>query len=433
MRDGCLETGQGHLTRAAAGPLSHIRVIELTTAWAGPMAGRVLAFMGAEVIHIEPATRLDSWRHHKQVFNPRRFPDGIGGERPFNRASLFNSQNPGKLSLALDLKKPRGAEILTRLLETADVLVSNFTPGFLERAGFSYEDVRRYKPDIIVAEMPAFGRTGPMADSTALGPTMEMAAGMSGMIGYPGGGPVTTGPAYLDPIGGFNGAAAILTALYHRAVTGQGQHVEVPQVEAAMNFIGEHLLHAATAGVDPPRQGNRVDWAAPHDAFPALGEDEWVAVAATDDAEWMALCGVLGLPELADDPRFATLPERIRNQDALFEPIACWTREHDKHEAADLLQTAGVPAAPVVNARDAASSAYLDARGFFTELTHPEAGTHRYQGLPLHLGLTPGSQHRSAPCFGQDTREILRRLLHMTEDELDALEAAGTLSNKPVE
>jgi crotonobetainyl-CoA:carnitine CoA-transferase CaiB-like acyl-CoA transferase len=431
MRDGCAEPSGSDLTQGGA-PLRHIRVIELTTAWAGPMAGRIMAFMGAEVIHIEPATRLDSWRHHKAVFNPRRFPDGVGGERPFNRASLFNSQNPNKLSLTLDLKKPQGSTILTELLKTADVLISNFLPGFLERAGFGYEQVCQYKPDIIVVEMPAYGRTGPMANSTALGPTMEMAAGMSAMIGYPGGGPVTTGPAYLDPIGGFNGAAAILTALYHRAITGHGQHVEMPQVEAAMNFIGPEMLHAIATGRDPERRGNHVSWAAPHDAFPAAGDNEWIAIAVTTDAEWEALCAVIDQPALPADPRFATLPERLRNQDALFEPIATWTRAQDKHEAAFALQAAGVPAAPVVNARDAAHSEYLAARGFFTELTHPEAGTHRYQGLPFHLSRTPGGQHRAAPCLGQDTHDILSRLLGMNEHEIAALDAAGTTAAVPV-
>jgi len=254
---------------------------------------------------------------------------------------------------------------------------------------------------------------------------------MSAMIGYPGSGPFSTGPAYLDPIGGFNGAAAILTALAHRARTGQGQHVEVPQVEAAMHFIGPELLHAIATGEDPPRRGNRVTWAAPHDTFPGLGQNEWVAIAATSDAEWASLCGVIGHPELAVDRRFATLPERLRNQDALVAPIAGWTSARDKHAAARALQEAGVPAAPVINARDAAQSEYLAARGFFTELTHPEAGTHRYQGLPFHLARTPGGQRRAAPCLGQDTHAILSGLLGMSDEAIAALHGAGTTSAVP--
>ena len=415
-----------------AGPLSHLRVVELTTAWAGPMAGRILAFLGAEVIHVEAATRLDSWRHHSLVFNPRRFPGGIAGERPYNRASMFNSQNVNKLSLTLDLKKTGGSDAFLALLRTADVLVCNFTPGMLDRAGFGYARLREIKPDIIVCEMPAYGLDGPAAQTTALGPTMEMASGMASLIGYPGGPPVSTGPAYLDPVGGFNGAAAILAALFHRDRTGEGQHVEVPQVEAAMQFIGEHLLHAIAGGKAAPRAGNRVPWAAPHDAYRAAGEDEWVAVAAGTDAEFAALCGVLGQPGLADDARFARLADRLRHLDELDAIVTAWTRTRPKADAARLLQEAGVPAAPVQNARNAAESEYLAARGFFTVLDHPEAGRYPHQGLPFHLDRTPGGQRTPAPCLGQHTRQVLEAA-GLAPDEIARMDAAGTTAAVPVD
>ncbi len=414
-------------------PLRHIRVVELTTAWAGPMAGRILAFLGAEVIHVEAASRLDSWRHHSQVFNPRRFPGGVPGERPYNRASLFNSQNVNKLSLTLDLKKSGGSEAFEALLMTADVLICNYTPGMLDRIGFGYRRLHAMKPDIIVAEMPAYGLVGPAAQSSALGPTMEMAAGMASMIGYPGGPPVSTGPAYLDPTGGFNGAAAILTALYHRDRTGQGQHVEVPQVEAAMQFIGEHLLLAAATGEVLPRAGNRVSWAAPHDAYPAAGEDEWVVVAVQTDAEFGALGGVIGRPDLASDPDLAGLAGRLQQLDRLDEAVSTWTRQRGKAEAARLLQAAGVPAAPVQNARDAAESEYLAARDFFTELEHPEAGRYPHQGLPFHFSRTPGSQRTPAPCLGEHTRYVLEEILRLPPEEIARMEGAGTTACVPVD
>lgn len=414
-------------------PLRHVRVVELTTAWAGPMAGRILAFFGAEVVHVEAATRLDSWRHHSQVFNPRRYPGGVAGERPYNRASLFNSQNVNKLSLTLDLKKPGGSETFLELLKTADVLICNYTPGMLERIGFGYARLKAIKPDIIVAEMPAYGLDGPAAQSSALGPTMEMASGMASMIGYPGGPPVSTGPAYLDPTGGFNGAAAILTALYHRDRTGEGQHVEVPQVEAAMQFIGEHLLLAAATGEVLPRTGNRVPWAAPHDAYPAAGDDEWVVVAVETDAEFAALCAVIGRPDLAADRDLAQLSGRLRQLDRLDETVSGWTRGRPKAEAARLLQAAGVPAAPVQHARDAAESEYLAARGFFTDLEHPEAGRYPHQGLPFHLDRSPGSQRTPAPCLGQHTRQVLEEMLGLSAEEIARMDAAGTISAVPVD
>ena len=172
---------------------------------------------------------------------------------------------------------------------------------------------------------------------TALGPTMEQVAGMSAMIGYGDGRPVSTGPAYLDPIGAFHGSAAMLTALLHRQRTGDGQHVEVPQVEAAMQLIGEYLLSAAETGKSPPVDGNRLADAAPHDVFPAIGENEWVAIDVTSDAEWKALCHVIGRDDLADDPSFVVAAERVKHQHELAGPISAWTRHRDKHEAAKLL------------------------------------------------------------------------------------------------
>lgn len=414
------------------GPLAGIRVVELTTAWAGPMAGRILGFLGAEVIHVEAAGRLDSWRMHQQVFSPYRYPRDGAGARPWNRAALFNSQNENKLSLTLDTKKPGGLAAMLRLIAKSDIVLCNFTAGTLDRMGLGYHRLREVRPDIIVTEMPAFGTSGPMSHATAIGPTMEMAAGMASMIGDPGGPPSVTGPTYPDPIGAFHGAAAVLTALIHRQRTGEGQHVEIAQVEAAMHYIGEHILHARLTGIDPARNGNRVAWAAPHDAFPTRGEDEWMAIAVTSDAEWRALCQTVGQPALADDPRFATVAERLRNQDAMQEPIARWTRLQDKHAAAATLQAAGVPGAPVNGGRDGAESAYLAARGWFTVLEHPEVGRVAHESLPFHLSRTPGGQRRAAPCLGQDTRAILAGIAGLSDAEIAVLERAGTISADPL-
>jgi crotonobetainyl-CoA:carnitine CoA-transferase CaiB-like acyl-CoA transferase len=170
-----------------------------------------------------------------------------------------------------------------------------------------------------------------------------MASGMAGMMGYQDGLPEVTGPTYPDPIGAYHGAAAVLTALVHRQRTAIGQHVEIPQVEAAMHYIGEHILAAIVTGTDPAPSANRVAYAAPHDAYPAAGQDQWLAIAVSGDAEWRALCHVINQPALADDPRYTTVADRLRQQDALYEVIAAWTRQHDKHHAAEALQAAAVP------------------------------------------------------------------------------------------
>jgi crotonobetainyl-CoA:carnitine CoA-transferase CaiB-like acyl-CoA transferase len=413
------------------GPLTGLRVLDFTTAWAGPMTGRILAFLGAEVVKVESASRPDTWRMHNAVFQAKRFPDGKAGERPHNRSALFNSQNHNKLGLSLDIKHPKGLAAMHRLAATADVVIANFTAGTLDRMGVGYEALKKIKPDIIVVEMPGFGNTGPLSKAAANGATMEMAAGMCAMIGYAGGAPTTTGQVYPDPMGGYNGAAAVMTALMHRQRTGEGQYVELSQVEASMQFIGEELLYAIAAKQDPELRGNRVRWAAPHDAYQAKGNDEWVTIAVGSDDEWRTLCAIMDRPDLASDPRFAAFAARWQHQDLLREPVSAWTRQHDKAAIAERLQAAGVRAAPVNTPKDVTESPYLAAREAFVTLSHPDAGTHGYMTLPFRLSLTPGGQHRASPCLGADTRKVLLELAGLTVQEFEELEAEGVTSNVP--
>jgi crotonobetainyl-CoA:carnitine CoA-transferase CaiB-like acyl-CoA transferase len=414
---------------SGTGPLAGLRVVEFTTAWAGPMAGRILAWLGAEVIHVESASRTDSWRMVGQVFNPTRFPADGAGEKPWDRCALFNSQNANKLSLSLELKQPAAKDAMLRILAGADVVLCNFTAGTLDRMGFGHAALKALKPDIIVAEMPAFGSSGPLSHATAIGPSMEMAAGMAGMIGHPGGKPTTTGPTYPDPIGALHGAVAVLTALLHRQHTGQGQHVEVPQVEAAMHFIGEHILAALATGENPQPMGNRVAWAAPHQAFPTAGADQWIAIAATTDAAYRALCAAIDRPDLA---RHATLAERKENEDAIAAAIAAWAATRDKHEAAALLQSLGIAAAAVHDGSDGARSPYLAARHWFTEVEHADLGRTIQEGLPMALSRTPGRNRSAAPCLGQHTHAILRDLAGLSDQQIAALDAAGATSATPI-
>ncbi len=417
---------------APAAALAGLRVVELTTAWAGPMAGRILAHFGAEAIHVESPNRVNSWRLNHETPNPVNFPGREPGARPFDRAFLFNSQNVGKLSCIIDLKSPEGRSVLTALAEKSDVLLCNFRPGTLAKHGLDHASLSRRNPGIIVCEMPAFGCEGPMAGYAALGPTMEMSAGMSALIGYRDGAPESTGPSYMDPVGALNASAAILTALLWRRRTGRGQAIEMPQVEAAMHLIGPQILAAVEAGSEPPRDGNRRPDAAPHDAFPAAGDDQWLAIAIRDEAQWRALCAVMGRPGMAEDPRFADLPSRRVNEDALGAEIAGWSRTQDKHEAAARLQAAGVPAAPVQTAEDLARSPYLQARGFFTEIEHPDAGRHAYPGLPLHLSGTPGRTRSPAPTFGQDNERVLREVLGMDAATVERLSRTAGMTDAPL-
>ena len=421
----------GSGTAGRRGPLTGLRVLDLTTAWAGPMTGRILAFLGAEVIKVESASSPDIWRMHNTVYQPRRYPDGEPGDRPFNRCASFNSSNHNKLGLSIDIKHPKGLAAMHRLAATVDAVICNFTAGTLARMGLGYEALKRINDDIIVLEMPGFGNSGSLAKAAANGTTMEMAAGMCSMIGYPDGAPTTTGQFYPDPMGGYNGAAAVMTALMHRQSTGEGQYIEMSQVEASMQFIGEELLHAIAAGQDPQPQGNRVRWAAPHDAYAASGDDQWVAIAIGSDAQWRTFCALTDNEPLADDRRFSSFEARWRHQDLLREPISQWTRQRAKADIANLLQAAGIRAAPVNRPGDVIASPYLAAREAFVTLAHPEAGTHAYMTLPFRLSATPGAQYRASPCFGADNRRVLMELAGLSAGEVDELEAEGVTSTVP--
>jgi crotonobetainyl-CoA:carnitine CoA-transferase CaiB-like acyl-CoA transferase len=415
----------------AAGALSGLRVIDLTTAWAGPLAARCLAHLGAEVIKIDAPSHMDSWRGAHEGGAARHYPDGQHGERPWNRCVLFNTQGQGKLSLGLDLKVAGAREVMLSLAAASDILISNFTPGVLERLGIGYADLSAVNPRIIVVEMPAFGPGGPDSAHQGMGKTMEAACGMATLMGYGDGTPVLTGPAYLDPIGGLNAVAATLIALHHRGRTGKGSRVEVPQTEAGMHWIGEQVLQQADTGNSWQPDGNSVPYAAPHDAYPCRGDDEWIAIAVSTDAQWRALCELMQRPDLLSSARYASPARRDSNRGELASIIGSWTRQHDKRDLALRLQAAGVPAAPVNNAADVARDPALLRSGFIRTLDHAEAGRHAYPSLSFQLDRTPGGITRAAPCFGEHNEQILAGLLGLSADRVAALRATGAVTDHP--
>jgi crotonobetainyl-CoA:carnitine CoA-transferase CaiB-like acyl-CoA transferase len=412
-------------------PLQGLRVLDFTQAWAGPMTARTLAFLGAEVIKIENGARLDSWRGPAVGVNdPASYPDRLGGERPYDRNALFNTQNHDKKSISLDLKSPTAQDIARRLAAKCDVVLANFSPHALAKLGLGYEALSRDNPKLVMVEMPAFGNDGPWSSHVGMGKTMEASAGMASLIGYGDGEPVLTGPAYLDPIGGLHGAAAVLTALAERDRTGLGQYVEVAQVEAAMHWIGEYILETGRTGRVYRADGNRRPDMAPHDAFPCAGDDQWVVIVCPDDETWRRLVAAVALEDLAD-ARFRSLEGRLQHADALKASLSVWTRARSKHEAADQLQAAGVPAAPVNSGADVWRDPFLRSRGFIHELTHPAAGTAEYPGLAYRLSRTPGAIRAPAPCFAEHTDDVLGGLLGLTPGEIDALVEAGIVLRHP--
>jgi crotonobetainyl-CoA:carnitine CoA-transferase CaiB-like acyl-CoA transferase len=400
-------------------PLAGVTVVELTTAWAGPMTGRILAAFGADVIKVEAAAAMDAWRGPVGGGEGNRYPDFDPGRRPFNRNNWFNTQNHGKRSLALDLKSPAATPVLAELVRRADVVISNFAPGVLARLGLGYDDARHLREDIIMVEMPSAGTGGPLAGFLGVGPTMEALAGMTALNGYGDGVPVRTGPAYADPIGAFTATCAVLGALHARASSGRGQYVEFAQREGLLHWIGEFLLADPARPDEFTPHGNRSAHAAPHDAYRCAGEDRWVAMAVLTDAQWDALCAVITRPDLGADPELATVAGRLHRTGDIDAAVAAWAAGLENAPAARVLQQAGIPAAPVLSGQDLHDDQQLAALGFFIDVDHPEAGRHRYQGLPFHFSATPARYGGPAPCLGEHTEQILRET-GLDDDEIAA-------------
>lgn len=415
----------------ARGPLEGTRVLEFTTAWAGPFAGRCLAYLGADVIKIEAPGHPDSWRGAARGSAPFYYPELDPGEDPQNRNVLFNSQNLDKRSLALNLKSAGSDEVMHDLIRCADVILANFSPGVLDRLGIGYASASSVNPRIIVVEMPAFGSGGPQSGHQGMGKTMEPAAGMTGLMGYGDGTPVLTGPAIMDPTGGLNAVAAVVSALELREHTGHGCRAEVAQVEAAGHWIGEYVLEQVATGRTWRPGGNHVPDAAPHDAFPCRGEDQWIAIAVTDDRQWHALCNRMRRADLAADPRYATATARAHHRADLDEVISAWTVTWDKNELADLLQRNGVPAAPVRDGAEIAADPAMWNAGMVTELDHPRAGRRAYSTLGFRLSRTPGGHHHAAPLFGEHNDVVLRDLLGYDTGRITRLRDSGVIADRP--
>jgi crotonobetainyl-CoA:carnitine CoA-transferase CaiB-like acyl-CoA transferase len=413
------------------GPLAGIRVLEFTTAWAGPFAGRCLGYLGAEVIKIEAPSHPDSWRGTRKGGAPVYYPELRPGDDPQNSSVLFNSQNLDKRSLALDLKQPGSADVMRDLAANADVVLANFTPGVLDRLGAGFDALSKVNPRIIVVEMPAFGPGGPMSRHQGMGKTMEPAAGMTALMGYSDSTPVLTGPAYMDPTGGLNAVAAVVTALAARARTGVGSRVEVPQVEAAAHWIGEYVLQQLDTGQTWTPDGNAVDGIAPHDAFPCRGDDQWIAIAVSDDQQWRALCALLDRSDLATDPRYATAAQRFRHRADLTGPISQWTTSQDKSDLAAALQLAGIPAAPVLSGAEIADSGAMRAARLIVDLDHPRVGRRAYSVAGFRLSRTPGGTRHAAPLFGEHNDMVLRDLLGYDGARIAALRASGAVTDQP--
>jgi len=410
-------------------PLDGIRIADFTWVWAGPYCTLQLAHLGADVIKIETRTRPCVTR----VLPP--WPDGKPGG--MNRSGYFNQYSQGKRSLTLNFKEAAAHEIARKLIAQSDVVINNFAHGVIEKMGFGYEVVKQIKPDIIMISLSGYGDTGPYADYIAYGPAQVPLSGLSSLTGYRGWPPMHAGFSYADPNAGIHGAFAILTALYHRDKTGEGQYIDMSQWECAMTLLPEGILEYTMNGNEPERIGNEDPLMAPHGVYKCLDRpeqiagntiDQFVAIVAADDAEWGRLARAIGRAELASDSRFATLAARKANEAELDKLIGEWTLKRSAAGVADALQAAGVAAAVVADNRFLADEdPHINSRNYFVHLEHPEVGVKKHCGIPWKMSRTECAVRRPAPCIGQHTDEILEELLGYKEEEIERLRAQGAL------
>ena len=389
--------------------LNGMRVLDMTQYEAGTSCTQLLAWLGADVVKIEP---------------PRGDP-GRGVAQPGHVSQYFLNYNSNKRSLVIDLARPEGRELLLRLAPSYDVFVENYGPGVIERLGIGYEEVRARNPRIIYARMKVFGLSGPYSGYNCYDWVAQAAAGAFSVTGPRDGPPMMPGPTVGDSGSGVQLALAITAAYVQRQRTGEGQFIELSMQEAVTLFMRTHGLQGW--GETPAiRAGSRRG--APTDVYPCKpgGPNDYVFIMTVTTHMWDTLCAVIGRPELVHDPRFETGPARQENGDALHEEIARWTRERTKYEAMRELAEAGVPCSAVLDTSELFTDPHLVERGLIETVEHPTAGAVRLMGQPVRMS---GSEVPlvAAPLLGQHTDDVLQADLCLATDELAALRERGVV------
>jgi crotonobetainyl-CoA:carnitine CoA-transferase CaiB-like acyl-CoA transferase len=410
------------------------RVLDLTRVWSGPLAGRILADLGAEVIHIVGRGTIPSDEISPETAQMMGiFPENDPGERPWDRRSQDNDFNRNKLGMTLELNTVEGIALFKRLVKISDVVLENFSPRVMSNFGLDYPVLKEINPGIILCSLPGFGLTGPYRDYVSYGTNLDPFSGLASLMGYPGEGAHLSGNAYPDPAAALHAIGAILTALFHKLRTGQGQPVDLSQAESATCLIGETVLGYALNGKIPSRMGNRHPVHAPQGCYRCKGEDQWVVIAVSSDWEWEALCRVLGHPEWIKDDQYSDPDNRRKNQNELDERINVWTTQHTHYEVMHLLQQAGVPAGAVLDAAGLLADEHLREREFFLEINHPETGPRKYCGLPIKFSGSSEPPKRPAPGLGQHNHYILGELLGLSTEEITRLEEKNIIGTRPID
>ncbi len=389
-------------------PLEGIKVLDFTWVIAGPLITKCLADYGATVVRVESMTRPCFLR----VSGP--FKDRVVGP---DNTTYFAYFNPNKYSVSLNMKKPVGVRTARKLADWADIIIENYVPGKLAKLGLDYESVRKTNPDIIMLSTSGQGQTGPMANIPMTGMILVALSGFMFYSGWPG--LESTQP--FGPVNDFIapsfGVPAVLAALRHRHFTGKGQFIDLSQLEAGVQFLAPGILDYTVNGRQAGNAGNSSPDAVPHGVYPCL-DKRWCAIAIFSDNEWKAFCTAMGNPELAENPKFNTFPNRKSNEDDLNDIVGAWTINLTPETVMLSLQRVGVQAGVVENSRDICEDPQLKARHQFWSIKHPVLGDSISFAEPAILSKTPAQPRMPAPCMGEHTEFVATEFLNMQEQEL---------------
>ncbi|HVN91641.1 MAG TPA: CoA transferase [Candidatus Binataceae bacterium] len=403
---------------ASALPLSDIKVLDFFWVLAGPGVTRSLADYGATVIRVEATNRTDPVRTVGPFLNNKV-------ER--ETSALWWNNNAGKYGVTIDMSKPEGKAVALDLVRWADIVTESFSPKAMKAWGMDYESLRKIKPDIIMISSCLMGQTGPLARFAGFGNLAAALCGFYNLVGWPDRQPSGPFSAYTDYIAPRFGLATVLAALIHRKQTGEGQYIDQAQAESALQMLTIPIVDSAANGREYPPVANRDLYHAPHGVYPAAGDDRWIAIACRTEAQWQALTKAMGQSALAQDSNFATFADRQKNQPALDEKIAAWTRSTDPLTLQHKLQDAGVPAHVVANTFDMTEDPQLKHRSHFVQASHGSLEKTWIENSRYRLSRTPAPIERGAPTLGEHNQHVLEHILGYSEERIVELVSSGAL------
>jgi crotonobetainyl-CoA:carnitine CoA-transferase CaiB-like acyl-CoA transferase len=402
-------------------PLAGLRILDMTSWWAGPSCTHALASLGAEAIHVESTGHPDGMRLTGFMF---------GKEDWWEWGHMFVAANTNKLGVTLDMKSELGLDLVRRLVAECDVVIENFSPRVADKFDLTWDHIHEINPEAVFVRMPAFGLSGPWRERVGFAQTMEQLTGMAWLTGHEFDQPrIMRGPC--DPIAGMHAAFATLVALAERERSGKGLLVEAPMVESALNCAAEQIVEFSAYGGHMARAGNRGPYAAPQGIYECLGTDRWLALAVENDQQWHALVGVFAASGVGLDGSLQGLASRRAAHDDIDAAISGWARERTVEEAVAELIAAGVPAGDCRDPRLLNQHPQFVARGFYEELRHPVVGTHMMPGLPYRYSGVDAWNREASPTLGQHNHAVLQGILGLTDQDVESLEAKGVIGTRP--